>query len=82
MRQDCTVPRMGDISGKHVVQQDELLKHLFKNTENEAKSELRSITSCLNGLAAMQIIKENPVEAAKLYRSVLKWASDYNDRVA
>lgn len=64
------------------MQQDELLKHLLKNAENDAKSELRSVASSLNGMAALHIIKENAAEAAKLYRRVLQWANEYNDRIA
>lgn len=82
MRQDCSVPRAAELSGKRTMQQDELLKHLLKNAENDAKSELRSVASSLNGMAALHIIKENPAEAAKLYRRVLQWANEYNDRIA
>lgn len=82
LRQDCSVPRAAELSGKRIMQQDELLKHLLKNSENDAKSQLRSVTSSLNGMAALHIIKDNAAEAAKLYRCVLQWANEYNDRIA
>lgn len=81
LRQGCSIHRVGHINNLQTVQQDELLKHLCKKTETEAKSELRTITSSLNGLAALHIIQKNPIDAAKMYRGVLKWASDYTDRI-
>lgn len=81
LRQDCSVPRIFEGIGKRTLKPDELLEHLYKNTEIEAKSQLRSIASSLNGIAAMHIITENQAEASKLYKSVLKWAKDYNEKI-
>lgn len=81
LRQGCSIHRIGHINNLQTVPQDELLKHLCKKAEIEAKSELRTITSSLNGLAALHIIRKNTTDAAKMYRSVLKWAADYTDRI-
>lgn len=60
---------------------DELLAHLMGVNEIDAKAQLRTIGSSLNGLAALHVIKNNPIEAAKTYKKVLQWAKDYNDKI-
>ena len=80
LRQDCTVPSIFQQNDQSTVKKtlkpDELLKHLVKNTEMECKSELRTIGSSLNGLAALQLIKGNFAAAIKLYKSVMRWAKE------
>ena len=53
LRQDCTIPTLFSKHDQSVVKKvlppDELLKHLMSKTENDCKSELRSIASSLNG---------------------------------
>lgn len=83
LRQDCSIPSVFERhlkNAKKNLKPDELLKHLMSKNEIEAKSELRTIAWCLNGTAALHLIKEEKAEAIKLYRTVLKWAQDYNDK--
>lgn len=53
LRQDCTVPmvfnRSEVLSTKKVLNPKELLQHMTSNTENDCKTELRTIVSSLNG---------------------------------
>lgn len=84
LRQDCSIPSIHERNlgvAKRNLKPDELLEHLISKNEIEAKSELRSIAWCLNGLAALNLIKHNKMEAVKLYRSVLKWAKEYNEKI-
>lgn len=84
LRQDCTIPSAFERqlkSTKKNLKPDELLKHLMSKNEIEAKSELRTIAWCLNGVAALHLIKNENAEAVKLYRTVLKWAKDYNEKI-
>lgn len=84
LRQDCTVPCLNGSDKampKKTLKPDQLLLHLMNVNEMEAKSQLRTIGSSLNGLAALNVIKTNPAEAAKMYKSVLKWAKDYNEKI-
>lgn len=84
LRQDCTIAsvqlHMG--TAKKILKPDELLDHLTTTNENDARQELRTIASSLNGIAAIHIIKEQTAEAIKMYRSVLKWAKDYCERIS
>lgn len=85
LRQDCSVPSIFERNmnqQKKNLKPDELLEHLMKKNEIEAKSELRTIAWCLNGTAALHLIKNEKAEAVKLYRSVLKWAKDYNEKIS
>lgn len=84
LRQDCSIPSVTERNlgaAKKNLKPDDLLKHLISKNEIEAKSELRSIAWCLNGIAALHLIKEQNIEAVKLYRSVLKWSKDYNEKI-
>lgn len=84
LRQDCTIPSVFERhlgASKKNLKPDELLKHLVSKNEIEAKSELRAVTSALNGIAALHIIKGEFNEAVKKYQSVLKWAKDYNEKI-
>lgn len=84
LRQDCTIPSVLERNlgqSKKNLKPDELLKHLTAKNEIEAKTELRTITSSINGIAALHVIRNEPVEAAKMYKSVLKWAKDYNEKI-
>lgn len=83
LRQDCTIPSVSD-QGKQKknLKPEELLTHLTTVNENDAKQELRTITSSLNGIAAIQMIKGEPDEAIKMYKRVLKWAKDYNEKIS
>lgn len=84
LRQDCSIPSVFERHLKNTkknLKPDELLKHLMSKNEIEAKSELRTIAWCLNGMAALNLIKDQNAEAIKLYRTVLKWAQDYNEKI-
>ncbi|XP_055320162.1 E3 ubiquitin-protein ligase SHPRH [Sitodiplosis mosellana] len=85
LRQDCSVPSIFERNlnqNKKNLKPDELLKHLMNKNEIEAKSELRTIAWSLNGAAALHLIKGENAEAIKLYRTVLKWAKDYSDKIS
>lgn len=85
LRQDCSLPsiiiKTNSVTAKHNISSHDLLKHMTTLAENEAKSELRTIASSLNGLAALHIIKDNTTEAVKLYQQLLKWSDDYKGNV-
>ncbi|KAG4066978.1 hypothetical protein HA402_007726 [Bradysia odoriphaga] len=87
LRQDCTVPTVfqrksrNEAGVKKVLTPDELLKHMTNNNEINCKERLRMITSCLNGLAALHIIKDEFESARKMYESVLRWAKDYTGTI-
>lgn len=85
LRQDCTIPNIFEKSNqftvKKILKPHELYNHLFSNTEIECKSELRSIASSLNGLAALCIIKSDFDGAAKRYKNVLRWSKDYTGNI-
>lgn len=53
LRQDCTVPTVMNKShqgvAKRLLSPEELHKHLVSNHEIECKSQLRALTSSLNG---------------------------------
>lgn len=70
-----------DSATKKSLSPDELHKHLKTNVETMAKSELRTIASSLNGLAALYIIQCKTDEAIKMYQKLLKWSDEYNDNI-
>lgn len=82
LRQDCTAPSIfqrsssNPVSVKKLLTPNELLNHLIKDNEMNCKSELRSIISCLNGLAGIYIIREEVLEAIKMYKNVLQRAKE------
>lgn len=81
LRHDCTVPRVFERDKRFrmddCLRPDQLLKYLVKNNENKTKSELRTIGSALNGIAALHIIKGENALAIKKYKAVLRYAKDY-----
>lgn len=66
---------------KNLLKPDDLLQHLISNTEIKTKSELRTIASSLNGLAALHIIQNKCAAAITMYKNVLKWATDYTTNI-
>lgn len=85
LRQDCSMPsilqKTDQRINKNLLKPDDLLQHLISNTELKAKTELRTIGSSLNGLAALKVSQNQCVEAMAIYKKVLKWASDYKDNI-
>lgn len=84
LRQDCSIPSITERNfgaGKRNLKPDELLKHLTGKNEVEAKSELRSIAWCLNGIAGLHLIRNETPDAIKSYRRVLQWAKDYSEKI-
>lgn len=86
LRQDCTAPMIFSKNAnqtkiKKLLTPDELLKHMQNINENDCKSELRTIASSMNGLAALYIIQKEFFEAEKMYRQVLRWAQDYTGAI-
>lgn len=87
LRQDCTVPCIfhRNLTEAGVVKQtltpNELQEHMVSNNEIECKSQLRTIASSLNGLAAIHIAKKDFSKAINCYKSVLRWANDYTGTV-
>lgn len=84
LRQDCSIPSITERhfgAGKRNLKPDELLKHLIGKNEIEAKSELRSIAWCLNGMSGLHLIRNETDEAIKSYRKVLQWAKDYSEKI-
>lgn len=85
LRQDCSMPsilqKTDQRINKNLLRPDDLLQHLISNTEIKAKSELRTIGSSLNGLAALNIIQNNFGAAIEMYKKVLKWATDYTGNI-
>lgn len=67
---------------KRNLKPDELLTHLLTVNENDAKQLLRTITSSLNGIAAIHLIKDETAQAKKMYGKVLKWAEDYKEKIS
>uniref|UniRef100_A0A0A1XCW3 E3 ubiquitin-protein ligase SHPRH n=1 Tax=Zeugodacus cucurbitae TaxID=28588 RepID=A0A0A1XCW3_ZEUCU len=89
IRQSCIIPVVNTGSGQHKgssnVQQKQFLQpkdlhaHLKSTNELECKSELRTMASSYNGMAAIYFIKGNYEQAIKHYESVLRLARDYKD---
>lgn len=82
LRQDCTLPSVIGGGMKRNLKPDELLTHLTTVNENDAKQLLRTITSSLNGIAAIQLIKNETAQAKNMYEKVLKWAEDYKEKIS
>lgn len=86
LRQDCTIPTINDHRNmgatKRTLKPDELLSHLLTTNENDARQELRTIASSLNGIAAIHMIKDQTADATAMYKSVLRWAKDYHERIS
>lgn len=85
IRQDCSMPsvlqKTDQRINKNLLRPDDLLQHLISNTEIKAKTELRTIGSSLNGLAALHIGEKNYDAAIAMYKKVLKWAAEYTGNI-
>lgn len=78
LRQDCTIPSIFNRKTesclvKQTLSPKELQDHLVSKHEIECKSQLRTVASSLNGMAAIHIAKSEFDPAIKCYKSVLKW---------
>lgn len=89
IRQSCIIPVVNTGSGQHKgtsnVQQKQFLQpkdlhaHLKSTNEIECKSELRTMASSYNGMAAIYFIRGNYEQSVKHYEMVLRLARDYKD---
>lgn len=81
LRQDCTIPsilhRLDQTTTTKMLTPTELHDHLITKNEMDCKSQIRSIVSNLNGMAAIHVIRKEYDQAIKMYKSVLRWADDY-----
>ncbi|XP_058831485.1 E3 ubiquitin-protein ligase SHPRH [Topomyia yanbarensis] len=86
LRQDCTIPsiihRSDQLTTKKLLTPNELREHLITNNEMECKSQLRSVVSSINGMAAVHVIRKEYDQAIKMYKSVLRWANDYQGTIS
>ena len=87
LRQDCTIPSIFHRSSeqslvKQTLTPDELHLHLIGDTELECKSQLRTITSSLNGLAGINVAKNELEQAIKSYKSVLRLANEHQGTIS
>ncbi|XP_058460410.1 E3 ubiquitin-protein ligase SHPRH [Malaya genurostris] len=86
LRQDCTIPsiihRSDQLATKKLLTPNELHEHLTTNNEMECKKQLRSIVSSINGMAAIHVIRKEYDQAIKMYKSVLRWADDYQGSIS
>ncbi|XP_050094766.1 E3 ubiquitin-protein ligase SHPRH [Anopheles aquasalis] len=85
LRLDCTIPSVlyanNAVSTKKLLTPTELHEHLVSVNVNECKSQLRSIVSSLNGMAALHILQQNPDQAVRLYEASLRYANDYTGAI-
>ncbi|KAL9701718.1 hypothetical protein quinque_005159 [Culex quinquefasciatus] len=86
LRQDCVIPsilhKSDQLTTKKLLTPNELREHLVLNNEMECKSALRTIVSSINGMAAVHVIRREYEQAAKLYKSALRWADDYQGTIS
>ncbi|XP_062553658.1 E3 ubiquitin-protein ligase SHPRH [Armigeres subalbatus] len=86
LRQDCTIPsvlhRSDQLTMKKMLTPTELHNHLVTSNEMDCKSQLRSIVSSINGMAAIHVIRNEYEQAIKMYKSALRWADDYKGNVS
>ncbi|XP_055627280.1 E3 ubiquitin-protein ligase SHPRH [Toxorhynchites rutilus septentrionalis] len=86
LRQDCTIPsvihRSDQLTMKKLLTPNELRQHLITTNEIDCKSQLRSIASSINGMAAIYLIKRDYDRAIKMYKSTLRWADDYQGTIS
>ncbi|XP_017495055.1 PREDICTED: E3 ubiquitin-protein ligase SHPRH, partial [Rhagoletis zephyria] len=68
-----------NVQQKQFLQPKDLLAHLKSTNELECKSELRSVASSYNGMAAIYFIQGNFEQAIKHYEMVLRLAREYKD---
>ncbi|XP_053963813.1 E3 ubiquitin-protein ligase SHPRH isoform X1 [Anastrepha ludens] len=89
IRQCCIIPVVNTSSGhkknsanvlqKQFLQPKDLHAHLKSTNEIECKSELRTMASSYNGMAAIYFIQGNYEQAIKNYEMVLRLSRDYKD---
>uniref|UniRef100_A0A034WCV8 E3 ubiquitin-protein ligase SHPRH n=1 Tax=Bactrocera dorsalis TaxID=27457 RepID=A0A034WCV8_BACDO len=89
IRQSCIIPVVNTGSGQHkgtsnvpqkqFLQPKDLHAHLKYTNEFECKSELRTMASSYNGMAAIYFIRGNYEQSIKHYEMVLRLARDYKD---
>lgn len=82
LRQDCTIASLftnknDETRVKQTLRVEQLHEHLVSKTSLECKSQLRTICSSLNGMAALKISEKSYDEAIDLYKQVLRFANDY-----
>uniref|UniRef100_A0A1A9WQQ5 RING-type domain-containing protein n=1 Tax=Glossina brevipalpis TaxID=37001 RepID=A0A1A9WQQ5_9MUSC len=80
IRQSCIMPVVVSnniAQQKQFLQPQELHNYLKSNNELSCKSELRSMASSHNGLAALHFLEKRYDEALKHYKEVLKLAKNY-----
>lgn len=82
LRQDCTIPsilhKINDQTRvKKILKPEELHEHLVSKTSIESKSQLRSICSSINGIAAIKFSEKEYDEAINYYKQILKLADQY-----
>ncbi|XP_058066092.1 E3 ubiquitin-protein ligase SHPRH [Anopheles bellator] len=87
LRQDCTIPSVlhvggGALQAKKLLTPTELHEHLVTCNVNDCKSQLRTIVSMINGLAALHVLQHEPEQAIRLYLSTLRWADDYTGAIS
>ncbi|XP_068607759.1 E3 ubiquitin-protein ligase SHPRH [Brachionichthys hirsutus] len=66
---------------KSTMTMEELLKSLQKKCRVECEEAHRQLVCALNGLAGIHIIRDEFVEAAELYREVLRSSEEHKDRL-
>ncbi|XP_069684447.1 E3 ubiquitin-protein ligase SHPRH isoform X2 [Periplaneta americana] len=85
LRQACSHPQAvrGQFltATKATMSMEELLESLIKKTQSESEEALRLYIAALNGLAGIHIIRENWTKAVETYRSVLRIAEEYKDKL-
>lgn len=86
LRQDCTIPSIFHRSStqalvKQTLTPDELHVHLIGETEMECKSQLRTITTSINGLAGIHVARNELAQAIKCYKSLLNWANEHQGTI-
>lgn len=86
LRQDCSIPsvlhRSDQLTTKKMLTPTELHEHLVTSNEMDCKSQLRSVVSSINGMAAIHVIRKEYDQAIKMYKSALRWAEDYQGTIS
>lgn len=87
LRQDCTIPSIFHKTNdqtrvKKVLKPEELHEHLVSKTSIESKSQLRTICSSFNGMAALKLAEEKYDEAVNLYRQIIKLGDQHKGVVS
>ncbi|XP_055839447.1 E3 ubiquitin-protein ligase SHPRH [Episyrphus balteatus] len=86
LRQDCSIPVLCSKSENNVVkkflQPHELLEHMKTTNELECKSQLRSMASIYNGMAALYFLQKNYKDAITYYERVMDLSKKYNGTIS